>query len=330
MKFVIVGLGSMGKRRLRNLEALGYSEVCGVEVSQERIRYADQSLGLRVYPDLELAINEESPDLVVICTPPDRHIEAIEICRKMNVGCFVEASVVGGEKLRPLLNTEGSVVIPSATMMFSEGPKLLREILSNSVIGEPLYINYQVGQYLPDWHPWESINDYYVSNRATGGAREIVAFELVWLSKLFGSLTPVSCQKGNLKSRIEADIDSYYHCSFKSDSGICLNLTIEVLARPQALRMLTLVGSEGAIIWDHTTKTVRHFSSASESKTILLHAGTAAPGYVNPEEPYIDELRCAIDQLKFPNKLIFPHNVKADVEILELIVQIDGMAEDVS
>ena len=37
---------------------------------------------------------------------------------------------------------------------------------------------YHSGQYLPDWHPWESYKDFYVSNPATGARREIVPFEL--------------------------------------------------------------------------------------------------------------------------------------------------------
>ena len=36
MKFLIVGLGSMGKRRIRNLQALGHVELAGFDIRKDR------------------------------------------------------------------------------------------------------------------------------------------------------------------------------------------------------------------------------------------------------------------------------------------------------
>lgn len=35
-------------------------------------------------------------------------------------------------------------------------------------------------------HPWENVNEFYVSNRVTGGAREIVPYELTWIVHILG------------------------------------------------------------------------------------------------------------------------------------------------
>ena len=39
-------------------------------------------------------------------------------------------------------------------------------------------INISLGQYLPDWHPWESYKSFFVSNKKTNGCRELFAIEL--------------------------------------------------------------------------------------------------------------------------------------------------------
>ena len=61
------------------------------------------------------------------------------------------------------------------------GPRRIKQVVAAVAVGRPLAFTYQVGQYLPDWHPWESYKDFYVSKRATGAYREIVPFELAWL-----------------------------------------------------------------------------------------------------------------------------------------------------
>ena len=36
MKFLVIGLGSMGKRRIRNLKYLKYKEIIGYDIRRER------------------------------------------------------------------------------------------------------------------------------------------------------------------------------------------------------------------------------------------------------------------------------------------------------
>ena len=37
-----------------------------------------------------------------------------------------------------------------------------------------------------DWHPWENVTDFYVSNQETNACREMVPFELTWIVDIFG------------------------------------------------------------------------------------------------------------------------------------------------
>ena len=42
------------------------------------------------------------------------------------------------------------------------------------------------GSILPDWHTYEDVSEYYVSKKETGGGREIVPFELTWITLVLG------------------------------------------------------------------------------------------------------------------------------------------------
>ncbi|MDE6927475.1 MAG: hypothetical protein K2P06_01985, partial [Muribaculaceae bacterium] len=51
---------------------------------------------------------------------------------------------------------------------------------------------YHVGQYLPEWHPWENYQDFFVGDKRTNGCREIMAIEFPWLIETFGEIREVS------------------------------------------------------------------------------------------------------------------------------------------
>ena len=87
--------------------------------------------------------------------------------------------------------------------------KKIAEIIQNNQLGKISNFLYHSGQYLPDWHTYEDVSEYYVSNKETGGGREIVPFELTWLAELFGF--PVIKYAFKEKSgSINCEIDDQY------------------------------------------------------------------------------------------------------------------------
>ena len=51
----------------------------------------------------------------------------------------------------------------------------------------PVNYIYHIGQYLPDWHPWENYKNFFVGDKRTGGVREIFGIDLPWLCLLYTS-----------------------------------------------------------------------------------------------------------------------------------------------
>lgn len=330
MRYLVIGLGSMGKRRIRNLQSLGISNIAGLDPRADRRSEANTKYGVITYETLALALSNFGPQVYIISTPPNNHMEYAYDGYERGIHCFIEASVVDADSilaLSSLLPAKGLVMVPSCTMSFYPGPKKIKELLKSETIGQVLNINYQTGQYLPDWHPWENIKDFYVSQRSTGGAREIVPFELTWLTEIFGPATALSCFKAKL-SDLPVDIDDIYHCILRfNTSGAILNLTVEVISRPEATREMRIIGADGMIIFSGARNMVSCTSKYnSKWSSCEFGSGTIENNYINPEEPYIDEIKCFLKAVEAGDASLFPNSLAADSKILLTLDALEQLA----
>ena len=329
LKFLVVGLGSMGKRRIRNLKSLGFSEIAGFDLKVDRLKEAKSEYGIKIFETYEVAMEVFKPNALIISTSPKHHMHYAFDSVSQNIPCFIEASVVEKKKILELSHIakeKNVIVAPSCTMKYFPGPIKVKELLDASIIGKVLNVNYQTGQYLPDWHPWEDIQDYYVSERDTGGCREIVPFELTWLNSLFGKPKALACVKRKLTS-LEIDIDEIYHCLLEYPGKIIANLTIEVVSRPRATRVLTILGSKGKLVFDADENSIRYANLSDPNwKIISLALGNVMPKYINPEEPYEMELASYIEAIKASEQSIFPNNLQSDFANLDILEQLENLS----
>jgi predicted dehydrogenase len=330
VKFLVVGLGSMGKRRVRNLHALDHKQIAGIDTRADRRAEAKAQYGIALYERLDTALDGFGPDAVIISVPPQHHMDIAERVVSAGLPCFIEASVVEPDRILALARRtreHGPVVAPSCTMRYFPGPRLVKRLLREGKIGKPLNLNYQTGQYLPDWHPWENINDFYVSKRETGGGREIVPFELTWLNDIFGDPEPLACVKRKLTD-LDADIDDLYHCLLSFPGNVLANITVEVVSRPIATRELRVLGSEGILVFSADENCVRYANTATKDEwvRIPLERGHAEAGYINPEEPYISEMSDFIAAAQAGDASKFPNTLEADWRVLQVLEQLDSQS----
>jgi len=332
MRFLVIGLGSMGKRRVRNLIALGYKDnVIGFDPREDRC-LEGKEYGIEVFNDFNKAIVEYNPNVFLISTPPNLHMKYAYFAYEYNISCFIEASVVDSEKileLSKMIKDKNIIMAPSCTMRFYPAPIKIKELINNGVIGEVLNYNYHTGQYLPDWHPWESIEDFYVSNPDTGGAREIVPFELTWINDIFGDSKPLACVRRKLTD-MSANIDDIYHCLLEYPDNVIGNLTVEVISRPKAVRDFRVIGSGGEIVFSGDTNSLKYINTSMEDwESISFDIGTVEDGYINPEEPYINEVKAFVDGVKSigNNSSTYPNTLEDDYKILQTLYRLEEISE---
>jgi predicted dehydrogenase len=260
---------------------------------------------------------------VVISTPPDQHHTAIAWAIDAGKPCFVEASVLRAPlpALDERARAKGVLVAPSCTLRFHSAIRDITQIVQSGSYGKICNFSYHCGQYLPDWHPWEKVTDYYVSNPLTGGAREIVPFELTWMVDAFG--WPQQVQGMKLRTAdVGAPIDDTYAALLRFD-GFAGSLVVDVVAR-QAVRKLTLNLERASLSWDWDSGTVRIYE-AEAGRTVELHQprSTAHAGYHQNigEAMYIAEIGSFLAAAQ--GRGSFPHSLEDDIGVLALLEEIE-------
>ncbi|NLG02617.1 MAG: Gfo/Idh/MocA family oxidoreductase, partial [Clostridia bacterium] len=181
MTVLVIGLGSMGKRRIRIIKKMfpEYS-IAGVDGREDRRKECNEKYGIACFSDISAAVDSCHPDCAFVCTSPLSHAYITEICLKENLHVFSEINLIadGYERNRLLAKENQKLLFLSSTPMYKAEMQYISNKLKNQ--NKVFYI-YHVGQYLPDWHPWENINDFFVSDKRTNGCRELMAIELPWM-----------------------------------------------------------------------------------------------------------------------------------------------------
>jgi predicted dehydrogenase len=317
MNFLVAGLGSMGKRRVRCLKALGHEPIYGFDLRADRRKEAEDRYGIRTFADIGAALAAAKPHALIISVPPDAHHIYMKLAAERGIHFFVEASVVDTDMAVIARQSAAARIVaaPSATLRFHPGVHRIRELVRGGALGKISNVIYHCGQYLPDWHTYEKVGDYYVSNPLTGGAREIVPFELTWLTDIFGMPKKVS---GNVRKTITIAgaerIDDTYNCLLDYGDFLAV-ITVDVVSR-SATRRLTVNGAAQQLYWDWSRNRVELYDPVKGKwEGTGYQMGQAEKGYNENigENMYIDELRSFIDATlgkgRFVNTLADDHAV---------------------
>jgi len=318
MKALQIGLGSMGKRRIRNLMAIGITDITGFDKREDRRSEAEQKYRIRTIHELTDEILSDH-DVMIISTPPDRHLEYMKLAVKKGKPAFVEASVIkdGLEQLSRTAKESGTLIAPSCTFRFHSGVKTIKQIVRSGKFGKVCNFVYVMGQYLPDWHPWENIREFYVSNRQTSASREMVPFELTWLLDITGYPEETFAFYGKTHD-LGVDIDDTYNVNLKF-KGLLGTIVVDVVSR-FATRSLIMNLERAQIRWNWEEKTIKLYNAdTGEWEYFRESEGRAETDYNRNivEEMYIDEMRSFLDAVKGISP--FPNTLDEDIRILSLL-----------
>src|SRR5256885_9393439 len=94
LNILVIGLGSMGKRRIRNLKANGVFSISGFDIREDRRSEVRNSYDIPVFDEIEKAFEKTRYDAWIISVPPDVHHIYLKKALQSKTPAFVEACVV--------------------------------------------------------------------------------------------------------------------------------------------------------------------------------------------------------------------------------------------
>lgn len=298
----------MGKRRIRNLlfHEIPKENIYGFDLSKERCLEAQKKFGIKTFDNFQKALSQAKPDVFIISTPPDQHSRYFLYAAKHKKHFFVEHPTTdkGYPELQKLM--DGSFIgVPSCTLRFNPAMKEIKKQVTNGAIGRVLSFQYHLGQYLPDWHPWEDYRKVYFSKKSTGACREMFAFELVWLTDTL-NLSEINEIVGVTKklSNLKMTADDYY--AYMARFGNVMGTVVIDLLSRVPLRTLRVIGTEGVLDWEWQKYEIQMFNIKQKKwLAIPLKKGRSEKNYVTTEDMYEEEIGLFLDAIQGKKKYPF-------------------------
>ncbi len=324
MRALVIGLGSMGKRRIRLMRQLNKEiDIIGVDSRKDRCRETEEAYQISAGTDLAGAL-AAGADLAFICTAPLSHADLISLCLENGMHVFSELNLVsdGYDKNIALAKEKGLVLFLSSTFLYRREIDYIRSRVKTS--GSVLTYSYHAGQYLPDWHPWESYMEYFIGDNRTNGCRELMAIEFPWLCKVFGSVLDVTVKRGK-KTALKTGYADSYVLLLEHENGIQGAVCMDVVSR-KPVRNLEIFGEDIYFRWDGSARGLweYHIDRKMEEQIDLYDSVDRQDGYAQfiVENAYLNEILAfyaAVEDGKQPE-----YGFLEDKEILALIDRIEG------
>ena len=317
MNVGVIGLGSMGKRRIRLIKEM-YPDyrIVGVDEREDRRQETSELFCVSCYSSISQI--DSDMNCVFVCTSPLSHASIISDCLMHGWNVFTELNLVSDKYFENinLAKDNNCILFLSSTFLYREETRYISSRISGDKKWNYIY---HVGQYLPDWHPWENYSDFFIGNKRTNGCREIMAIELPWLVDAFGDIESMKSVSDNI-TELNIGFNDNYIIQTRHKNGNKGALIIDVVS-PVAIRKMEAYSENSYLSWDGTPDTIREFDEQNKIvKNVKLNeVAEHTDGYSSfiVENAYKNEIREFFDVI-FKGKTPL-YGFEKDKKILDLI-----------
>ena len=260
---LVVGCGSIGSRHIRNLQSLGLESTAVCDSDPEQLSPAVAEFGVAGYNSFEKALDLFSPEVVLVCTPPDLHVPQAMAAVVRGAHIFVEKPLSHSlEGVRDLVEESSGkqrVVQVGYNFRFHPGLQKVKGLLEEGAIGRVLWARAEYGQYLPDWRPGQDYRQSYSGSRFMGGGIILDgSHEIDYMRWLLGEVVQVYCLADTV-SDLQVDTEDTASMVLRFASGCLGEIHLDFVQRERT-RNCKIVGTEGTIAWDHIEGSVSIYS----------------------------------------------------------------------
>lgn len=301
-KILIIGLGSIGERHVRNLLSLNYNNIACLRREISTARTFDIS-NITQFDSREEAV-EWSPEYVIICSPSKNHNSDLifwsEHCKNFLVEVPLHSSAEEIENSKDLLKKRGAKILLGHNIRFHPALKKMKEIIKSKIYGKLLFIKSEFGEYLPDCHPWEDYRTRYEARSDLGGGVLLTSLhELDHSMFLAGKYIDASGLTDTLG--LDIDCEDFATIIAKHKSGVVSQISLDFIQRDYQ-RSTKLCFENGIVYWELKKKSLYAFDSNDKKigwKNILnLENYDFNQTYIDQIVYFLDEDFCNFNSLE--------------------------------
>lgn len=254
MKFLIAGLGSIGRRHLRNLVTLGERDILLYRTHQSTMP-EDDLKDFPVETDLQAAFAQK-PDAVIVSNPTSLHLDIAIPAARQGGHLLLEKPISHSmdriDEFSQAVKESGSKVLVGFQFRFHPTLRKARDLMADGAIGRVVSFKSNWGEYLPNWHPWEDHRTSYAARQDLGGGVVLtLCHPLDYLRWMLGEVESLWAYTSPA-AELGSDVDAIADIGLRYQSGVSGSVHLDYLQRPGS-HTLEITGTEGLLRWENSS-----------------------------------------------------------------------------
>lgn len=263
MKILIAGLGSVGRRHLRNLITLGEKDLVLYRTNLSTLP-DDELSEFPVETDIHKALDKHKPDAVIIANPTSLHMDIAIPSAEAGCAIFLEKPISDHldkvSILKNVSNKTNSPVLVGFQFRFHPTLNKAKELIASGALGNILTVHAHWGEYLPNWHPWEDYRQSYAARADLGGGVIVTLIHpLDYLRYMIGEINSLWSFSGHISPLELSAVEDVAEIGLKFSSGPIGGIHVNYFQRPPVHR-LEIVGTAGTLRWDNADGILHHLN----------------------------------------------------------------------
>jgi len=303
MKFLIAGLGSIGRRHFRNLIALGEKDIILLRTRKATLP-DDELAGYPVETDIHEALKKHKPDAVIVANPTSLHLDIAIPAAQAGCHILLEKPVSDSlerlDALQQAAQKSGSKILVGFQFRYHPTLNKARELIQSNALGKVLTVHAHWGEYLPQWHPWEDYRQSYAARGDLGGGViRTLTHPLDYLRYLLGEVESLWSFNGHI-SPLEVDVEDVAEIGLKFANGAIGGVHLNYVQRPPR-HTLEIVGTQGTLRWDNAdgilqfSNLLAPFGSYSDVPPAPVTESFSPPGGFERNQLFVSQTRHFIE-----------------------------------
>ena len=213
--------------------------------------------------DIQAALGHK-PDAVIVSNPTSLHLDVAIPAAEAGCDLLLEKPISHSmdriDELQTAVQQGGGQVLVGFQFRYHPLLRQAAELLNDGVIGRPLSVLVNWGEYLPSWHPWEDYRKGFSARTDLGGGviLTLTTHPLDYLRWLMGEVEALWAFSTPVKE-LEIDVEAVAEIGLRFASGVLGSIHLSYMQRPYT-HQIEISGTQGTLRVDIKENTLEVFS----------------------------------------------------------------------
>jgi predicted dehydrogenase len=272
MRIAVIGVGSAGRRHIKNLLTLGVTDIIAISEFNQLAELTIGGTAIPVAHSTDAAFTQDV-DIVVIANPTAMHLDLTRRAVAANKHIYLEkpaaTSAKGLATLCRDIKTKRLICAIGTQNRFNPRLEEMRSRLMNGDAGTVYAVHAMLGEHIADYHPEEDYRQSYTARAALGGGVLLTQIHQIdYLNWLFGPFESVFAVGGK-RSNMEIDVEDCSTYLLNGANGIAVQGHLDYLQRPKRVSV-EVMGTAGKFDWDYFGNALSFTPAETEASSKII------------------------------------------------------------